>query len=826
MAAQAVEKHRSELRSGPRAPAPPEGGRRFRALRGARALALSAAGARGLGFGSSLVLARLLAKEDFGVFAFGLGIAAIAGQAVQFEPKRGLVTRSEGRPALAKAYLKTQAYLGAALMLTLLCMGVPLLLRFGLGWGVLGLAVFPLLEGLRSAPVAVAELEGRFAQLARVELGAALVQVGVATGLAVLGFGVLALVQGFVLGASLRTLGVWLITKPWTWEGKAGRPEFASVKKMGVPLLMTGFLMAFYWKIDDVLVASLLGAGAAGAYWLAFQLPHALMQVTDSLGRVSLSMMAGGEGWAARRRVFSLSVRGSFALLGTVCLVGLVHGDAMIRLLFGPTWAPAVPVFRVFLVFVLLRGSVRHWADVASVAGRNDLIVKSSVVLAIAVPVLGSLFALTWGITGMALGVFAAWALPVPFYLSWTLRRCGYSIFDLSQAGLMAFVPALALGLFGRAFWPGGETSGMFVLGSAQILLFWVLLRAFDPELVHTFFEALLPKSSPLPSPASSQAPTPVLAQTPDPALPPKATQPPKLRIHILQWGAMGDTHSCLAALAQSQGVQLEVHVLDNASPDFDDQAWADLIQAFPQFHFDRSPQNLGFAAGHNLLLTQALEAYDQGEAPPYTLLLNNDVRVKGDTLSRLLAVADSRSAAAVGAINRLPDDAGLAPSGGSMARPQMTYQDASITALESGEEAFAVETLCGSTLLLDLRWLKRVGLLDPAYFCVAEETDLCLRLLEAGAPLFLAPRAEVIHALSASTSKKLHLYYRFRNRLRLARAQGCAGLAFWFFYLSEALGRMALYAALGRIGDAVGISQGVRDAALGRYGKAPFQKG
>jgi GT2 family glycosyltransferase/O-antigen/teichoic acid export membrane protein len=760
-----------------------------------------------------------LVKEDFGLFAFALGIAAIAGQAVQFEPKRGLVTRKEGRPALAKAYLKTGAYLGAALTVAMLGMGVPLLPRMGLGLGLLWFAAFPVLEGLRSAPLALAEIEGRFAPLARVEIGAALVQVGAACGLAFAGFGVLSLVVGFVLGASLRTFGAWMVAKPWTWEGQAGPAEYTAVKKMGVPLLLTGFLMAFYWKIDDVLVASLLGAGAAGSYWLAFQLPHALMQVTDSLGRVSLSMMAGGEGWAARRRVFALSVRASFALLGSACLVGLVHGDAMIRFLFGPSWAPAVPVFQVFLVFVLLRGSIRHWADVASVAGRNDLIVKSSIVLALAVPILGSLFALAWGITGMALGVFVAWALPAPFYLSWALRRCGYSIFDLSQAGLMAFVPALGLGFLGRAFWPGSPTSGMFTIGASQLLLFWGLLRAFDPELLRIFFEALTRKA----------VPPPTLTQVPDPALPlpsPQSSPCPGLRIHILQWGAMGDTHACLASLAASEGVQFEVYVLDNASPDFDEKEWKTLVQAFPQFHFERSPQNLGFAAGHNLLLTQALDAYGRGQISPYTLLLNNDVRVNRDTLCQLLTVASERSAAAVGALNRLPEEAGLAPSGGSMVRPQMVYQDASIPALESGEEAFPVETLCGSTLLLDLRWLSRVGLLDPAYFCVAEETDLCLRLHQAGAPLFLAPRAEVIHALSASTSKKLHLYYRFRNRLRLARSQGCVGPAFWIFYLSEVTARIVLYSALGRIDNAMGVFLGLRDALRGRYGKAPFQMG
>ncbi|HHI81505.1 MAG TPA: glycosyltransferase, partial [Planctomycetes bacterium] len=532
-----------------------------------------------------------------------------------------------------------------------------------------------------------------------------------------------------------------------------------------------------------------------------------------------LSAMAGGDGWAGRRRVFSLSVRASFALLGTACLVGLVFGDRMISLLFGPSWDAAVPVFRIFLVFVLFRGSLRHWADVASVAGRNDLIVKSAIALAIAVPVLGSLFALSWGISGMALGVFLAWALPVPFYLSWALRRCGFSIFDLSQAGLMAFVPALAFGLLGRSLWPGSLLSGMFLIGSFQVLLFWALLKAFDPELIRVFAEAAPGKRHPA-SPAPGEEPRP------EPSPPSYTTPPdPKLRVHILQWGAMGDTHSCLRALARSEGVQLEVHVLDNASPDFDQTEWEALQRAFPQVHFARSETNLGFAAGHNLLLSQALAAYSKGEATPYTLLLNNDVEVKRDTLIELLTVAHSRSAAAVGAINRLPEGTGLASSGGSMAVPQMSYLDAGIPALESGERAFAVETLCGSTLLLDLRWLERVGLMDPEYFCVAEETDLCLRIHQAGGRLFLAPRAEVIHELSASTSQKLHLYYRFRNRLRLARTQECAGVAFWLFYLSEALGRMALYTALGRIGNAVGIFLGLRDAVMGRYGKAPFQQ-
>ncbi|HHI80219.1 MAG TPA: hypothetical protein ENK02_09565, partial [Planctomycetes bacterium] len=286
MAAQAVEERRPGGGAGERAPTPPEGSRRFRALRGARALALSAVGARGLGLASSLLLARLLSREDFGRFAFALGIAAIAGQAVQFEPKRGLVARraGEGREALAKAYLKTQAYLGVALTLGLLGVGVALLRGMGvpLGWGwvLLGLGLFPLLEGLRSAPLAMAELEGRFGPLARVELLASGAQVGLACGLALAGFGVAALVAGFLGAAGLRTLGAWRIGKPWTWGGEAERAEFSAVKKMGVPLLLTGFLMAFYWKIDDVLVAGLLGAGAAGAYWLAFQLPHALMQVT------------------------------------------------------------------------------------------------------------------------------------------------------------------------------------------------------------------------------------------------------------------------------------------------------------------------------------------------------------------------------------------------------------------------------------------------------------------------------------------------------------------------------------------------------------------
>jgi GT2 family glycosyltransferase len=294
------------------------------------------------------------------------------------------------------------------------------------------------------------------------------------------------------------------------------------------------------------------------------------------------------------------------------------------------------------------------------------------------------------------------------------------------------------------------------------------------------------------------------------------------LAVVVLQWGRVDETLRCLEALRHSRGVTFALMVVDNASPEPD--AVARIAREFPDVTLVQNESNLGFAAGNNVALRRLLTARAEARCPRWCLLLNNDVEVHPDCLRELLMVAVDKRAGAVGAINYLRGCLAIGSSGGFIDWPATTYRDAGATAVALGEP-LEVQTLSGSTLLLDLDAVAEVGLLDADYFCVWEETDFCFRLREAGRRLWLAPAAAALHAVGASTPRSLHFYFRFRNRIRFARRHGgeraIGGLLPALF--RELLWRLPAYYLTGRRREAQAILRGLSDGWHGRFGPGPL---
>ena len=96
----------------------------------------------------------------------------------------------------------------------------------------------------------------------------------------------------------------------------------------------------------------------------------------------------------------------------------------------------------------------------------------------------------------------------------------------------------------------------------------------------------------------------------------------PRVAAVIVNWNRAEDTLRCLASLRASTGVELSLHVVDNASSD---GSCAAIELAFPEVEIIRNRANLGFAEGNNVAI-RALVA----RGIPYLLLLNNDAIVVG----------------------------------------------------------------------------------------------------------------------------------------------------------------------------------------------------
>jgi GT2 family glycosyltransferase len=107
------------------------------------------------------------------------------------------------------------------------------------------------------------------------------------------------------------------------------------------------------------------------------------------------------------------------------------------------------------------------------------------------------------------------------------------------------------------------------------------------------------------------------------------------------------------------------------------------------------------------------------------------------------------------------------------------------------------VDVLLGACLLVRKSVLDQVGLLDEGYFIYSEETDLCVRIRQAGYTLFWVPQAQVIHFGGQSTQQVaeemfLQLY---RAKVRYFRKHHgwAAVLVYKGILLAAALGRLIM---------------------------------
>ncbi len=147
--------------------------------------------------------------------------------------------------------------------------------------------------------------------------------------------------------------------------------------------------------------------------------------------------------------------------------------------------------------------------------------------------------------------------------------------------------------------------------------------------------------------------------------------------------------------------------------------------------------ENLGFGAGNNLAIERFLAgAYD------YVWLLNNDAIAERDALAAMLDVAErDESLGAVGSVIYHADhrDAVQTWGGGSVS-------------LRSGRSLDAtgprdrVDYITAASALFRVEALRDVGVFDPRFFFLYEDTDLGVRLRDRGWRIAVAAAARVWH--------------------------------------------------------------------------------
>jgi PST family polysaccharide transporter len=356
-----------------------------------------------------MILARLLAPEDFGLIAMVTALTGLIGQI----RKAGLSTAIIQQREITRAQITTLFWISFGISIAATV--VEVVLAPGIAWfygeprllGIaLALAAVGMFAGVSMQHRGLLRRQMRFGALSAIEILAAVLGLAAAIVAALLGAGYWALVYEQLAMAVVTTAGVWIACR---W--RPGRPrrnaDVADMLSFGANLTGSNVFGYVARKLDDVLVGSFVGSASLGLYTRAYtllDLPQGGTK-THPLTAISVSGLSRLQEHPERyRRFFRRALLPPVALGMPLVAFMFVAADELIFLFLGPQWDEAVPLFRLLApaAFLGTFNVATRWAYLS--CGRADRELRWSM-FALVVQVIAMLIGIQWGVAGVAASV-------------------------------------------------------------------------------------------------------------------------------------------------------------------------------------------------------------------------------------------------------------------------------------------------------------------------------------------------------------------------------------------------------------------------------------
>lgn len=261
------------------------------------------------------------------------------------------------------------------------------------------------------------------------------------------GYGYWALVLGGIAQPLFQTLGAWYLCN-WIPKFPRRAPGTAALTRFAISVYGRFTVSYFTRNTDNLLVGWRFGAISLGFYKKAYDL-FALSagQLTSPLTNVAVSALSRFKPRSAQYRahvVTALSLI-AFVSMGLSAILTLIGKD-LIPLLLGPGWTPAGRIFTFFApgIGAMIIYYMHSWIHLS--IGRADRWFRWGIV-EVSATCLMFLIALPWGPTGIAVAWTASfWILTVPAFW-YAGKPIDFGIAPLIAAVWRFVLAALSAGL-------------------------------------------------------------------------------------------------------------------------------------------------------------------------------------------------------------------------------------------------------------------------------------------------------------------------------------------------------------------------------------------
>jgi len=224
----------------------------------------------------------------------------------------------------------------------------------------------------------------------------------------------------------------------------------------------------------------------------------------------------------------------------------------------------------------------------------------------------------------------------------------------------------------------------------------------------------------------------------------------------VVSYNSAAHLGLCLSSLEAQRGVDLEIHVVDNASTD----GSAELVhREFPGARLTANPTNLGFARANNQVLDRAVA--------DFYALVNPDTVLPPDAVAACVNHLRSHASAGIAATRLVFPDGTLQPSCYSFLGIRNLFGETfGVHRLLPGLRPLSsfhmpwfrhdriqeVDWVPGAFLVVRGEVVRTVGGFDDEFFMYAEEMDWCRRIRNAGWRVVFLPEPAVTHIRGASS--------------------------------------------------------------------------
>ncbi|MFC1620016.1 MOP flippase family protein [Candidatus Neomarinimicrobiota bacterium] len=374
-------------------------------ISGTKWSAVSQFGRQGIQIVTLVILARLLAPEDFGLVGMTTVVIGFLAIFKDLGTSAAVIQRQDLSEELLSSVFWLNVLFGLVVM-ALLYAASPLVAAFYQESRVVPLlqvlsATF-FISGLSILHQTLLERDMAFNRMAKVELSATVVGAIVGIGAALSGWGVWSLV--------FQSLAIALVTTVLLWVFSSWRPRWIfrwdnlrSVARYSLNLLGFNIINYLARNAPYLLIGRFLGAEALGYYTLAYKIIlYPLQNISYLLARVMFPAFSRLQKQLERFRRSYLRVAASIALVTFPLMMGLMALAApFVLAILGEKWEPVI-ILLIILAPVGLAQSIRSTVGVIYLTmGRTDWMFRW-IAVAGSLIVISYVIGLRWGIVGVA----------------------------------------------------------------------------------------------------------------------------------------------------------------------------------------------------------------------------------------------------------------------------------------------------------------------------------------------------------------------------------------------------------------------------------------